>query len=195
MMSGGVTRTQLEALFSRSDDPWNHRTSSYEAEKFQATAGALLRPVYASALELGCGNGTLSRVLADRCLAYTGLDAVPVALDAARRAVPWGTFVQGFLPCRLPGGPSGAGHDLVVLSEILYFLDADGLSSLAAQIEARWPGADIVCVTWLGPSGNALEGEAALDLFLDAVPRMRESVRAVGRTDFYRIDVVPGLAE
>ena len=180
-----VTRDGLAAIYDGTDDPWGFRSSDYERAKFAATAAALPRPAYRSGLEVGCGNGELARRLAPSCVAYAGIDAVPAAVEAARRAVPLGTFVQGFLPCDLPDGD----HDLIVLSEVLYFLDAWGIDALAAQIDARWPAADLVCVTWRGPSGNPLEGEAALALFLAALEAPRRP--AAGRLrDDYRIDVL-----
>jgi SAM-dependent methyltransferase len=180
-----VTRDHLEGLYADGDDPWSFRTSAYEQAKFRATCAALPRPHYRSALELGCGNGELARHIAPRCDAYTGVDAVPTALEAARRAVPQARFHQLYLPADLPAGP----HDLLILSEVLYFLDAPGLAALAGQIGRRWPGADLLCVTWLGPSGNALEGEEALTLFRDA---LRRPLRKVAATGHYRIDVAEG---
>lgn len=179
----GVGRDHLQALYSEGDDPWDFRTSAYEQDKFRATTDALLRTAYASALEVGCGNGELARHIAPRCARYTGVDAVGIALDAARCAVPDGHFVQAFLPCDLPEGP----HDLIVLSEVLYFLSHDGLLSLGHQITQRWPAAEVIAVTWLGPSGNPLEGEAALAAFVAAVsPRFTATPQA--RTVEYRID-------
>ena len=178
-----VGRDALEALYASGDDPWDFRGSAYERAKFAATAAALPRPRYRSALEIGCGNGELARRLAPRCDAYAGLDAVEAALDAARRAVPEARFVQGFVPCALPDGD----HDLIVLSEVLYFLDADAIDALADQIDRRWPGADLVCVTWRGPSGNPLEGEAALALFLAACEDRPVSTARI--EDRYRIDL------
>lgn len=178
-----VPREHLEALYANGDDPWSFRTSPYERAKFEATRAALLRPRYASALEIGCGNGELARRLSPLCDRYTGLDAVETALEAARRAVPGGNFVQGFLPCELPDGS----HDLVVLSEILYFLDLSGLRELGRQVVRRWPGAEVLAVTWRGPSGNSLEGEAALDAFARVVgPAL--AATPVARTECYRID-------
>ena len=182
-----VAQGHLDALYAEGDDPWGFRSSPYEREKFAATVAALPRPRYASALELGCGNGELARRVAPRCDAYLGLDAVATALEAAREAVPGGRFVRGYLPCDLPGGE----HDLVVLSEILYFLDADGIASTTRQIDRRWPGADVVCVTWRGPSGNPLEGEAALALALACTDRRASVARLEAR---YRIDVLDPLA-
>ena len=178
-----VSQNGLHALYRNGDDPWGFRTSAYEQAKFAATAEALLQPRYRSGLELGCGNGELSRHLAPRCDAFTGLDAVDTALQAARRAVPDGRFVQAYLPCLLPDGP----HDLIVLSEVLYFLDAPGLSSLARQIALRWSGAELLSVIWLGPSGNALEGEEALGAFTSALPA-DFTAEMITRTQHYRID-------
>jgi SAM-dependent methyltransferase len=179
-----VDRDALRTLYAQTDDPWNFRRSAYEKAKFAATAAALPRPRYASILEIGCGNGELARRLAPRADRYTGLDAVPRALEAARRAVPTGHFVQDYLPCDLPDGP----HDGIVLSEILYFLDAEGIDALAAQIDTRWPEADLICVTYRGPSGNSLEGEAALALFLSALDPTR-AFRTARMAPLYRIEL------
>jgi SAM-dependent methyltransferase len=177
-----VDPQQLEALYARGDDPWEFRTSPYERAKFRATCAALLCPAYSSVLELGCGNGELARRLASRSARYTGLDAVETALAAARKAVPNGRFVQDYLPCDLPGGD----HDLIVVSEVLYFLDTPGLAALAWQIARRWPQAEIVAVNWLGPSGNALQGEQALAAFAERLSAHISS--PVVRTERYRID-------
>ena len=180
----GVDERHLREIYADGDDPWNFRTSEYEAAKFAATFDALPRARYRSALELGCGNGELARRIAPRCDAYVGLDAVEVALDSARRAVPGASFRQGFLPCPLPEGD----HDLIVLSEILYFLDVEVIDWLAGELDRLHAEADIVCVTWRGPSGNPLEGETALALFLAATER--RNVRTVRLAPEYRIDLL-----
>lgn len=182
-----ISLNHLTALYATGDDPWNFRTSSYERKKFLATCEALPRKQYCSALELGCGNGELASHLAPRCAQYTGVDAVETALQAARRAVPKGYFLKSFLPASLPNGD----YDLIVLSEILYFLDRPGLSTLARQIDRRWTAADIICVTWLGPSGNALQGEEAFSLYACASERRFVCKRA---TPEYRIDLAAGPA-
>jgi len=182
-----VSRPHLDRLYVDTDDPWDFRASSYERIRFTATVAALPRPHYHHALEVGCGNGELARRIAPSCAAYTGVDAVERALAAARKVVPNGRFVQAFLPCALPVG----NYDLIVLSEILYFLDEDGLYDLAGQVDARWPGADVVSVTWLGPSGNSIEGDAALACFAQATTRPRAS--APPGDARHRIDVFAPL--
>jgi trans-aconitate methyltransferase len=180
---GAVDLGHLKALYKMGDDPWNFRTSAYEHEKFEATSAALQRDRYSSALELGCGNGELARRIAPKCTAYTGLDAVEAALTAARKAVPEGRFIRGFLPCDLPDGD----HDLIIVSEILYFLDHAGLLSVAQQISARWPHAEILAVNWLGPSGNALQGDEALRLFGQGLAKTATRQSLI-QSSKYRID-------
>ncbi|EIE49389.1 methyltransferase [Salipiger aestuarii] len=182
-----VDSTRLGAIYARGDDPWRFRSSPYEQEKFRATRAALSRQRYGSALELGCGNGELARHLAPLCAQYTGVDAVEIALQAARRAVPRGRFEQVFLPADLPDGR----YDLIILSEILYFLDRDGIRSIATQIDRRWPRACLLCVTWLGPSGNALQGAEALALFRAASMRELHCVKTGVPYRIDRTDVLP----
>ena len=76
-----VPRDHLETIYADGDDPWGFRTSAYEQAKFRATRAALGRPSYASALEIGCGNGELARHIAPICDQYTGVDAVETALQ------------------------------------------------------------------------------------------------------------------
>jgi SAM-dependent methyltransferase len=185
-----VDPEHLLALYVETDDPWNFRTSAYEAAKFDATLAALPGRHFRHVLELGCGNGELGRRLAARADAYTGLDAVPRALAAGREAVPGGRFVQAFLPCPLPE-PHGPPYDLIVLSEILYFLDGDGLRALAGFIDRDAPHAQVLAVTWTGPSGNTLQGPEAVAAFSGATGRPSVRVR---ETERFRIDRYAHLA-
>jgi SAM-dependent methyltransferase len=180
-----VPLEHLEAIYASSDDPWDFRGSAYEQEKFRATRRALPRAQYRSVLEVGCGNGELARHLISACATYTGVDAIEVALDAARKAVPRGTFHRIYLPAELPAGC----HDLLVFSEVLYFLGSPELVALARQIDRRWPDADLVCVNWLGDSGNPLQGREALKIFSTHLARPK--ARGI-RTDRYSIDTWRG---
>src|SRR5690606_26193525 len=178
----GVRRDHLHSLYAETSDPWNFENSDYEQAKFAATRGALSRPHYASAFELGCGNGQLARHLVKVCDRYTGIDAVAVAIDAARQAVPEARFIHGFYPCPLPEDD----FDLLVLSEILYFLDHNSLRKLTSDIAAFWPLAEVLCVTWLGDTDHELQGEEALKIFTAALTTHEFDCTA--QTDGYRID-------
>jgi len=178
----GVGLDHLQGLYADTSDPWGFADSPYEQSKFAATRAALSQSGYRSAFELGCGNGELASHLSELCGRYIGMDAIATALRAARERVPEARFVQGFYPGPLPEGD----FDLLILSEVLYFLDAQGLARLAEDISARWREAEILCVTWLGPTGNPLQGNEALRMFTDALPS--HAFTCVTKTDNYRID-------
>lgn len=178
----GVGLDHLQGLYADTSDPWGFADSPYEQSKFAATRAALSQGGYRSAFELGCGNGELAYHLRRVCARYTGMDAVATALRAARQRVPEGRFVQGFYPGPLPEGD----FDLLILSEVLYFLDLDGLTQLALDIAARWIEAEVLCVTWLGPTGNPLQGTEALRLFTKALPS--HAFTCVKKSEDYRID-------
>lgn len=178
-----ATLEHLHRLYIGTDDPWNFDASPYEREKFIATQEALTRERYRSALELGCGNGALARHLAPRCDRYTGLDAVEKAVAAARERVPEARFVTDVYPCRLPG----KGFDLVILSEFLYFLTPADIMLLGRDLAGQAPGAEVLCVTFLGDTDQDLQGIEALELFRRAV-RGSLDLASVTVTRGYRID-------
>ena len=94
-------------------------------------------------------------------------------------------FVRGELPAAWPDLPV----DLVVLSEVLYFLSAGEIASLARRVAATWlPHGDAVLVNYLGPTSEALEGAEAADLFIAALEQGHAVSRV--RNGRYQIDVL-----
>ncbi len=180
-----MTRTlrHLHRLYADTDDPWDFDRSPYEQGKFVATREALTRPWYRAALEIGCGNGALARHLAPLCDRYTGIDAVEKAVIAARKKTPSARFVAACYPCRLPDDD----FDLIILSEILYFLTPDAIARLGRDLADRAVGAEVLCVTFLGDTGEALQGAEALELFRVAT-RARLDLELVVDAGGYRID-------
>lgn len=175
--------SDLERIYADTDDPWDFDQSPYEQEKFAATRAALSRPRYRAGLELGCGNGALARHVAPLCDRYVGIDAVPKAVAAARTKAPSATFLCARYPCPLPDGA----FDLVVLSEVLYFLAPEDLAHLAGDLAGHSPDAEIVCVTFLGDTERLLQGFEAFELFAQALPDRYALLRIVDG-DGYRID-------
>jgi SAM-dependent methyltransferase len=175
----------LEMLYAHTDDPWHFATSPYEQAKFSATRQALTRGHYRSALEIGCGNGALARHLAPLCDSYTGIDAIERAVIAARESVPEARFVHAVYPCALPV----EAPDLIILSEVLYFLMPNMIARLARDLVTVAPEAEVVCVTYLGDTAQALQGIDTLEAFCNVVPLLQ-----IVDTGTYRIDrgVIPG---
>jgi len=189
-----VTAASLEPgyfdrLYADRADPWGFTTSAYEHAKYAATLAALPDARFACAVEVGCSIGVLTRRLAGRCDALLGLDVADAALAAAAARcvdVPWVTFARSTLPMTPPPGA----FDLIVLSEVLYYFDADGVVAMAAAARAMAaPAATLMLVHWLGPTPDyPLTGEAAVAAFLAAAPWA--TIVHQARTPQYRIDVL-----
>lgn len=177
----------FEELYSADIDPWAFRTSVYEKAKYAATLAALPKQGYASALEIGCSIGELTVLLAQRAGHLTAVDTSMVALHAAKKRCT-GCHNVSFVQAHVPRG-SWAGHyDLIVLSEVLYYLDPVDLARLAEQLlSACSPGTDIIMVHWTGTTDYPLTGDEATSQFLQHVPC--STVKAE-KTAHYRLDVV-----
>lgn len=120
----------FDALFDGQDDPWGFKTRWYEQRKRAITLAALPRPRYASAYEPGCANGELSAALADRCDQLLVSDGNTRALALARArlaALPHVRVLPAWLPAEWPPGR----FDLIVISEVGYYLEDAALLDLA----------------------------------------------------------------
>jgi len=138
----------FDALYARDADPWDFGTSEYERAKYDATVAALDGRRYARALEVGCSIGVLSERLAAVCDELLAVDAAQAAADAARErlgAHPHATVECRELPEAFPAGP----FELIVCSEVLYYLDDAAFSATAAAIERELePGGSLLAVHW-----------------------------------------------
>jgi SAM-dependent methyltransferase len=184
----GVTFDQgyFDALYGRDADPWQFRSSQYEKEKYAATLAALPRASYRHLLELGSSIGELTALLAERAARVTGVETSPVAIAAARercRIFPHVSFVQA----HLPGGDWRDGADAVVLSEVLYYLNARDIGRLGERLMECAPAADMVLVHWTGPTNYPMSGDDAAACFIDAMASHRARTF---RTPQYRLDVL-----
>ncbi|MGD6980087.1 MULTISPECIES: PIG-L family deacetylase [Citricoccus] len=129
----------FDRLYREREDPWGYRSSWYERRKRLVTLAALPRERYGTVLEAGSSIGVLTGDLAERAERVIGLEASGVAIREARRALAGRsgvTFEQVVLPDQWPNRlPGGGPADLVVLSEIGYFLSAPELERLLDHLE------------------------------------------------------------
>ena len=180
-------RAEFEALYRGDPDPWGMETSAYEAEKYGATLDALSRPRYGAALEIGCSIGVLTARLAARCDRLVAVDVSDTALARARarpgtEAVEWR---RAEVPAEWPTGC----YDLIVLSEVLYFLEPDEVRAVAALVAgALAPGGEAIVVNWLGECDRTLDGRAASELFMTEARAHGLEGDGVRTAPRYRID-------
>lgn len=165
----------LDRLHAEDADPWGVDDRWYEQRKRELLLSLLPRRRYAAALEVGCSTGALSAALTARCDHLTALDPSPHALERARERLDAGDheeagvrLVQGAVPDDWPPGP----WDLVVVSEVGYFLSPVALEGLVDRVVADLAdGGTVLLCHWRHPvEGWPLDGADVHDAFRAVLP-------------------------
>jgi SAM-dependent methyltransferase len=124
----------FEQKFRDNIDPWNYTSSAFERHKRAVLLRACGCRTYGRGLELGCAIGETTRHLARICLRLLAIDSSITALAEARRRLAGNarvTFRQLTLPEQTPLGR----FDLIVASEIAYYLRPQELHQLMAKLD------------------------------------------------------------
>ncbi len=184
-----LDRTYFDTLYAEKADPWDFRTSPYEQRKYAATLDALSRSRYARALEVGCSIGVLTRLLAGRCDRLLSVDTSARALAEAERDcadLDQVTFRLASLPEDFPDGT----FDLIMLSEVLYYLSRTDLVRVATQCgESLTTDGEILLCHWLGETNYPLTGDEAAEGFVSAMASRFRVVKQ-WREPEYRLDLL-----
>ncbi|HTX07677.1 MAG TPA: SAM-dependent methyltransferase [Solirubrobacteraceae bacterium] len=178
----------FEERYRSDPDPWGYESSGYEHAKYAATLSACGPGPFDSALELGASIGVFSAQLAPRAKSLVTIDGAPTAVAAARRRLapfPQARVLLGTIPDELPDGR----FDLVVASEVLYYLTVSAVERALARLrEAMAPGGRLVAVHWrpTGPE-RPLDARTVHDLL-----RAQAWLAPVNRADTgdYLLDVL-----
>ena len=190
-MSGGDTWPSevFDRIYAGSADPWRYETSPYEQAKYARTLAALPERA-AAALEVGCSIGVMTALLAPRCRHLLSLDgaAAAVARTRARCAgMPQVEVREARVPGGLPEAPPG-GWDLILLSEMLYFLSPADVRRLGGMVAERAAArATIVLVNWIGATDTPCTGDEAAEAFMTACAGFGQTLR-VREGAGYRLD-------
>lgn len=188
--TNSIDRAWFDALYAGDADPWRFASSPYEREKYAASLAALPDRRFPAALEVGCSIGIFTRQLATRCDRLLSIDVAEAALAQARMncRAPHVTFANAAVPGEWPDGQ----FDLIVFSEVLYYLDrADIARAAACASDALRQAGAILMVHYLGATDYPVSGDTAADWFIAnvAIPVSHQS-----RTNDYRIDVLSNRA-
>ncbi len=188
--ASSLPASYFDDLYGRDADPWRFETSDYERGKYADTVAALSLPRYGRVLEVGCSIGVLTAMLAERADHLVATDVAEAALAVARKrldAAPGVRFERTAFPGETPEGP----FDLIVLSEVLYYLSAADLRRAASTVVDRLgPEGEVLLVHWLGETPDyPLTGDAAADGFLAAACPPLTTVRRE-RRERYRLELL-----
>lgn len=158
----------FDSLYETCDDPWGFRSRWYERRKRLLTMAMLPRERYRRAFEPGCANGELTAQLAGRCdtLLATDLNDTAVRLAAERvAALPQVRVERGGVPHDWPAGE----FDLIVVSELAYYLNTPDLEQLAACIKGSLtPDGTLLACHWRRPFEAAPQAASSVHATFDA---------------------------
>jgi cyclopropane fatty-acyl-phospholipid synthase-like methyltransferase len=141
----------FERMYAGDEDPWQLSSRWYEKRKYAITLALLPDRRYRHAFEPGCSIGTLTTLLARRCDHVTAVDVADAALRTAdRRLRAAGMRDRVTLSCASLDAPWPSGpFDLLVLSEVAYYLSVDKLAEvLRRQCPRLRPGAAVIAAHW-----------------------------------------------
>ena len=190
-MSNSLSQSYFDDVYRASDDPWQFATSEYERGKYTATLAALPVGQYTNAFEIGCSIGVLSAMLAQRCDKLLAVDASELPLKQARErleAYPQVTVRQMSVPDQFPDEL----FDLIILSEVGYYLTMDDLHRLQTlMLDHLLPGGHLLLVHWTPfVPDYPLTGDQVHDSFLELTAEGQPLQHALGqRAEQYRLDL------
>ena len=179
----------FDALYRDNGDPWNVTTSDYERRKFALTLAALpSERQFRSILDIGCSFGTLTHQLARAGDTVTAIDVSQEAIGKAREH---GTGEVAFLCGEIPDDWPAGRYDLIVMSEILYFLSQDELIQTADKAMRDLSSRGLcLLVNWTGPNNLPVSGDEAARVFADRFAQASGAMVETTRHDLFRIDLI-----
>ena len=122
MLIGREVRDHFEKKWN-AGDPWDLGTSQFELSKYLRQIDLLGEAPYGRVLEIGCGNGVFSRMLAERAERVVALDIAPSAIELARASGDADGKIDFRVANVMEFDPRAeAPWDLVVLSETVPYI-------------------------------------------------------------------------
>ncbi|HEX3564211.1 MAG TPA: SAM-dependent methyltransferase [Acidimicrobiales bacterium] len=137
----------FDERYAADPDPWGFEERWYEKRKYALTLAALPRLHYRRGFEVGCSNGVLTEQLASRCHHLIACDAAIAAVTSARQRLT-GREVDVRHLAIPKDWPDGI-FDLMILSEVGYYLDPGDMSCLASKVgDSLAADGHLIAVHW-----------------------------------------------
>jgi SAM-dependent methyltransferase len=171
-------------------DPFGFDVNTVEQLKFRRTLAVCGDGPLGRVLEVGCAVGSFTELLAPRATDVLALDVSPAAVEQVTRRLRDYPNVRGqamAIPAEFPEGT----FDLVVASDVLYYLTVKDVQLCLEKIEAAVAeGGALVAVHYVPRMGSLLDGDETHDI-LAAHTKLKHVLGE--RTEFgpgrtYRVD-------
>jgi SAM-dependent methyltransferase len=193
-----ASAVHFQQLYQQDADPWKVRQRWYEQRKRSVLLACLPDQRYRRAYEPACGNGELTAALAQRAEYLAASDMSPEAVrltqqrlqrehasDASRVAVECQQLPQDW--------PKDASFDLIVISEMLYYLQEQDLLRLRQRcVDSLSPGGTLVLCHWRRPFADRLIDTDTAHALFDEAPALHHLARHA--EDDFLLDIWSGNA-
>lgn len=161
----------FDTYYAASDDPWGFRSRWYERRKRALTRAMLPRDAYDDGWEMACSNGELAAALAPICRRLLASDGNAAAVAAAKdrlSATPNVAVEARWLPEDWPSQT----FDLIVFSEVAYYLDRAQLDQICVRLPRTLSrGGTFLACHWRPRVENcALTGDEVHRILTDTLP-------------------------
>jgi phosphoglycolate phosphatase-like HAD superfamily hydrolase/SAM-dependent methyltransferase len=189
IQNNSLPPSYFEALYGNNPDPWQFKTSEYEAKKYTATIAALTKQQYKSGLEIGGSIGILTEKLAPLCKLLLSLEVSKLAQDQAKERCRHLPHVR-FEIVRVPEEFPNEMFDLVLISEVGYYWCWQDLKKAQQHIlEKLEPGGNLLLVHWTQFARDyPLNGDEVHDSFFELTPTQLRHIKGM-REEQYRLDL------
>ncbi|OKO73153.1 MULTISPECIES: nodulation methyltransferase NodS [unclassified Bradyrhizobium] len=169
-----MTRDKRYQLLERelaADDPWRLNSNPFEEKRYaQMLRMSQSKEVISNALEVGCAAGSFTERLAPHCQRLMVVDVMPPAIARARQRTKRWSHIT-WIVADIERFWSSELFDLIVVAEVLYYLDditemraaIQNLTSMLATNGRLVFGSarDDKCRRWGHPAG----AETAIEIF------------------------------
>jgi SAM-dependent methyltransferase len=149
---GSRNRAVVQSDYEGQADPWRYLTSPKEQERFrtqlQLLDEASADSIFESALEVGCGEGAFTELLAPRCRSLLAADISSVALGRARARCADQEHVSFREWDVRRDSPPGLFHLIVVAGVFEYFFRPGAIRRARDRlVNALYPGGHLLVET------------------------------------------------
>lgn len=186
-----LDKKYFDDVYAANEDPWNFETSEYERAKYQATLSALTKDKYESVFEIGCSVGVLTKMLTQKSASILAIDIAEKPLEIARKRLAGNNAVD-FRKMSVPAEFPQQTFDLIVLSEVGYYLSTEDLQILQQKLFSHLDNqGQLLLVHWTPEVHDyPLTGDQVHEsFFLFAHEKSRMTNLFSKREDKYRLDL------
>ena len=194
-------RSFFDDLWARGD-PWGLESSQFERERYMRLLAMLDPSGYGRVLEIGCGAGAFSRLLAPLAQRLLALDVSAKAISTAQSALGTLKQVEFRVANIMDYNPKAEEWNLIVMSETIYYLgwlySFFDVCWLASQLfESTRPGGQLLLANTQGDIGDPLLLPSIIgtyrDLFSNVGYRLKSEEIFRGEKNGVRMDVMISL--